>query len=109
MLIINSNGSKWYGQEPDGIPELLKALKKYTLDPSFEKYGNFVDHNPKYIGKKTQEKLNGCTRFFGNFIDRSHVFSIDTDDETIINELEAAIQQNKQTEAYQKARQEIYS
>jgi hypothetical protein len=46
MLLIISNGSKWAGEKPDTIDDLLNVLNKYTLDPNFEKYGNFVNLNP---------------------------------------------------------------
>jgi hypothetical protein len=41
-LTIRSNGSKWYGEDPDPIEVLFDTLGKHPLDPSFEDYGNFV-------------------------------------------------------------------
>lgn len=30
------------------IDDFCEKLKKYTLDPTFEKYGNFIHKNPKF-------------------------------------------------------------
>ena len=70
--IINSNGSKWAGQEPDTIETLLDVLAHHPLDNTFEPF--FEDG-----------------RFFGNFRNLSHVFSIDTDDADVIAQLNSAI------------------
>jgi hypothetical protein len=93
MTTVNWNGSKFLGQEPDSIEVLFERLKTYTLDPIFENYGNFVHLRP---GRPTH--------FFGNFLYPSHAFSIDTDDQELIERLVAAIKANKQTPAYLRAR-----
>ena len=62
---IISNGSKWLGQAPDGINELLETLDRCVLDPSFEDCGGFVHHHK-----------DGSYRVMGNFHDVSHVFNI---------------------------------
>lgn len=49
MLKIISNGSKWAGEQPDSIEQLIKVLEQYPLDPTFEKYGNFIVSNPNKI------------------------------------------------------------
>ena len=89
---IQSNGSRWAGQAPASVDELLDVLARETLDPRFEKYGNFIlrDETP--------------LRFWGNFLSVSHVFSIDTDDAALIERLTAAIRANQQRPAYQTAR-----
>ncbi len=55
---ITSNGSKWAGETPDTIDDLLKVLASDPLDRVFEKYGNFT---------YPSEETKGMTRFFGNF------------------------------------------
>lgn len=95
---IDSNGSKWLGEEPDSIDTLCDVLKNYCLDPSFEDYGNFctcLDSEPQ-IGAP-----EGSFRFWGNFLELSHVFSIDTNDPTVINHLTTLIRANQQREDYQ--------
>lgn len=79
MLEIISNGSKWSGQNTDSIEELLNVLDRYSLDPSFEDYGNFVNNNPTWVKAEAKEMYKGCTKFFGNFSTYSHVFNIITE------------------------------
>jgi len=63
--IINSNGSKWAGQSPDGLEVLEKRLKENKLDlHSFAKCG-FVSYHDENV------------TLFGNFLDISHVFNIE--------------------------------
>jgi len=107
MIKIISNGSKFYGQEPDTIEILLDVLKKETLDPYWEKLGNFVDRNPNWLKKEAKEKYKDCTVIFGNFSSVSHVFNIITDEEELIQKLEQAINNNKQTVEYQELRKTI--
>jgi len=106
MLEIISNGSKWAGQEPDSIKELIEALKEYPLDPIFEKYGNFINPNPQFLKAEAQEKYAGCTSFWGNFHTVSHGFNIFTDEPEVIEMLSAAIRANLSTKAYKQARRE---
>jgi len=107
MIEIVSNGSKWYGQQPDIIETLLEVLSKNTLDPKFEKYGNFIQRNPNWLKKEIAEKYKGCTVIFGNFYSLSHVFNIITDEEELIQQLEKAINKNKQKQEYQELRKII--
>ena len=107
MLIINSNGSKWCGQPPDTIDELKDALKNYTLDPAFEQYGNFVNRAPKWDKPELNERFKGCTTIFGNFLTYSHVFSIITNDEHLINEIEGLVAENKERPEYRAAKADI--
>lgn len=104
MLEIESNGSKWFGQQPDSIEKLKDVLKNYTLDPAFERCGNFVNRKPQWVRKELIEKYKGCTIIFGNFLALSHVFRIITDDEEFISEMEALINENKKRPEYQEAR-----
>lgn len=103
---IISNGSKWAGQEPDSIEDLIKVLEEYTIDERFfAKYGvdrdgrytsnedsiyEYKNHNP--INNRT---LEGFYLFFGNFEEISHVFNIETNDKEVIDKLVKAIKANK--------------
>lgn len=85
---INSNGSKWAGQAPDTIEQLLDVLNNYALDRRFEEGGNFImDREPG-------------VRFWGNFLKLSHVFSIDTDEPQTIERLTKAIRENQKRPDY---------
>jgi hypothetical protein len=77
--IIHSNGSKFLGQKPDTIPQLIDVLNKHRLN----KFQSI---------RKDQE--NDRMHFSGNFVDRSHVFHIETNDPEIIKELTWAMKQN---------------
>jgi hypothetical protein len=93
---IHSNGSKWAGQEPDTVEQLLGVLDREVLDRRF--HGMFITREPKLVngGRLTP----GTVRFFGNFLTVSHVFRIDTDDADIIAKLTRAIRRNQRQEAY---------
>jgi glutamate synthase domain-containing protein 2 len=105
--IIKLNGSKWYGQQPDTIEVLLDVLGREPLDPTFESYGNFVNHNPVFLHKEAKEKYKGCTTISGNFMEYSHVFSIITDDAELIEKLETAIRKNQATPEYKAFKTQI--
>lgn len=91
-ITILSNGSKWYGEEPDTIDKLLEILATEPLDPSFEDYGNFVWLE------------DGFWHVFGNFWSVSHVFRIQSRSHEAIASIEAALRANQTTAAYQQAR-----
>lgn len=90
---IISNGSKWAGDSPDTIDDLLAVLGTHALDRTFEpeQFGNFIFQH---------DKQPGITCFFGNFAELSHVFNIDTDDQNVIDLLTAAIRANQQRPDY---------
>ena len=88
---IISNGSKWYGEAPDSIDKLLEVLKDNTLDPRFSEYGNFIIADGVSV------------RFFGNFLNLSHVFNIRTDDPSVIAKLTRAIRENLRRDDYRAA------
>ena len=88
---IKSNGSKWYGEQPDSIEKLLEVLETEPLDKSFERYGNFYEPT---------EGISGSINFFGNFFTVSHVFNIDTNDIKLIKKLANAIENNKKRADY---------
>lgn len=106
MLEIISNGSKWYGEKPDTIEDLIQVLNTEILDPSFEDYGNFINLNPTWLKKDFAEKYKGCVKIFGNFMTVSHVFNIITDQSEIIQKLTEAINKNKGTEEYKRFSQQ---
>ena len=87
---IISNGSHWMGEALDTIEELLVVLATEPLDHTFERYGNFIlpprDGHP--------------VRFWGNFARVSHVFSIYTDDQEVIERLTTAIRLNQDRDDY---------
>ena len=104
MLIINSNGSKSFEQQPDTIEELKEVLKNHTLDPIFELYGNFVNRTPGWDDTELNKRYKGCATIFGNFLTLSHGFNIITDDEQLIIEIEGIVTENKKRPEYQAAK-----
>lgn len=91
---IVSNGSGYIGT----VDDLLARLATATLDPTFEKYGNFVHRT----------RADGVTYFFGNFANYSHVFNINTNDPAVITPLRRAIRENINTAAYAIFRGQFY-
>jgi hypothetical protein len=100
MLTITSNGSKWAGEAPDELGKLLERLEKNTLHPMFEQYGDFI--LPPTVAH------DRVTRFWGNFIDVSAVFSIDTDEAAMVKMLTDAIRANQATERYREAAKHVH-
>lgn len=96
MLVIHSNG----GGKPQPIEALFARLESDTLDRSFEAFGDFMQRDPISV---TGEPLGppGMVSIFGNFLTYSHVFSIWTDDEALIEKLAALIAANKARDEYQ--------
>ena len=98
---IISNGSKWAGEAPDSIATLLDVLGTHALHRLFESHlgegtGAFIS----VCQASEKWALPGTTRFHGNFIGLSHVFSIDTDDPDLIDRLTAAIKANVERPDY---------
>lgn len=87
---IWSNGSKWAGEEPDSLAVLEKMLKRHTLDPCFEGFGNFA-----YQAK-------GIYRLLGNFRAVSHVFYIETTSKKLFRKFKRLIRINQKKEDYKK-------
>jgi hypothetical protein len=104
---IKSNGSKWYGESPDTIDQLIDVLNKHALDPTFENYGNFINEYSPQQWTDSNKNLKGCISFFGNFYTLSHVFNIITNDPVVIDKLTKAIRANQATEAYKQAKIKI--
>ena len=97
MLEIQSNGSKWAGQEPDNIEVLLEMLAKEPLDRTYEDCFYYPLEDDF---RKRHNYPEGTIAFSGNFFKYSHVFNIRTDELSIIKQLTQAIEANKQTDAY---------
>lgn len=104
--VINSNGSRWYGQEPATVEELIEVLGQEPLDRTFERFGGFISDisTVEAWGRPVvpeQFRTEPHTiRFFGNFLKLSHVFNIDTNDPDVIDRLTKAIQANQQRPDY---------
>lgn len=88
---IKNNGSRFRGQEPGTLEELLVVLQVQPLDPRFEPYANF------------REEAQGQTVFWGNFFAVCHPFDIQTDDPDVIEQLLSAIRANQERANYQAA------
>ena len=80
------NPEKPWSFMEDTKENILNHLEKYTLDPVFEKYGNFV-YIPTWTDEEAAEKYKGLTAICGNFLTYSHAFSLYTDDTELIVEL----------------------
>lgn len=91
MTTIHHNGSRWAGEAPATVEELLNVLATEALDRRFEAYGNFIVNSALH---------QGTVSFFGNFYALSHGFSIETDDAQTIRALTASIRENQKTPAY---------
>jgi hypothetical protein len=89
---IQSNGSKWAGDEPDSIDQLFEVLASHVLDRRFECP---LGHAFISVCQASERwAIPGTTRFHGNFLTLSHVFSIDTDEPELVARLTAAIEAN---------------
>ncbi|WLD93180.1 hypothetical protein [Alkalihalobacillus sp. AL-G] len=102
MLYIDANGPEWSASDPDNLPALVKRLKSEPLDPIYEGIGNFiVPYRPSGTAGETK-RFKGCTHFFGHFATSSYVFSLVTDEKTVIDSLTAEIRMNQCRPDYQK-------
>lgn len=90
------------------IDDFIEKLQKYTLDPQFEQYGNFIRKNPKFPkNPEMTEKYKGWYSLFGNFYDYSNAFSILINDEKLVKKLRRLIRKNQRSEKYVNARNGI--
>ena len=108
FVFIASNGSKWMGEEEDDVPALLEVLGRAELD--VDRFKSFITINPcrgvknprYYPGAGQLQWIDGprlfavepVVRFFGNFVNLSHVFQIYTNDTDTIDLLTKAIEAN---------------
>lgn len=60
---IHSNGSKWAGETPNSLAQLLIMLDSEPLDPAFLRYG-------------FRELYKGEAHYLGNFANLSNVFHV---------------------------------
>lgn len=97
------NPEKPWSFMDDTKENILKDLAEYTLNPTFEEYGNFV-YMPTWCDEWSEEKYKGLTAISGNFLKYSHAFSLLTDDKELIEELIEAIRKNQETEEYKQAK-----
>lgn len=94
MIHVQSFGS---GLTPTGLTTqavvacMERLLGEFTLDPTFEQHGDFID------GPSQGEQL---VRFFGNFMDYSHVFQFATDEQWAIDRLYDLIRGHQQSARY---------
>lgn len=107
--LVQHVGSPWTPKR-DPLRELFRALETYTLDPTFEAYGDFISETvPEIAHILNEEKSAGLdtrrtVHVWGNFYDFSCVFSVYTDDDALIAKITAAVRANKDTDAYRAAR-----
>lgn len=108
MFDLNMQGS---------LEALFDLLTQEALDPTFEKYGNFIEQPRMSVltgydsgtaiwedrGPTYPDRPNAL-QFFGNFLNYSFVFDITTDDPEMIVRLTTAIRANQQLDAYRAAR-----
>lgn len=89
-VTILSNGSKWAGEPPDSLENLVEVLGQYPLERRFERYGNFVETDSK----------TGKVILFGNFMNLSHVFRIHADTAEEVAHVIEAIRENQKRPDY---------
>lgn len=82
------------------LERLFDMVYHFTLDPTFERYGDFVSRNPRLV----RGGRGDYTALFGNFYDYSFVFNIETKDEKLIARFANAVAENKKKESYQRAK-----
>ena len=95
MLEIIANGSNTYPYQKSTLSDLYRLLETYTLDPVFERYGEFVNRTPCWIDGETARKYSGASVIAGNFLSYSHAFYLITDQEELIRSLERLIEKNR--------------
>lgn len=125
MIRIESNGSRWNGEPPAAIDELLAVMASTPLCPSFvdladqpgdrpfegaarvaRQNPDWTPHSPRNVsrwldGDPIYPESPDARRFFGNFAEVSHVFCIDTDEPELLERLRTAIADNMATPAFQ--------
>lgn len=102
--VVISNGSKWAGESPDSIPQLIIRLKEFTIQEIFfEKMqiGKNPETDEPIYGNINPISISGNThRFHGNFEEVSAVFNIYTTDSELILTLSRAIKENRGWKLY---------
>jgi len=101
QTIIHTNGSKWAGEAPDSIDKLIERLSMYTIEERFfSKFQRGYGKDKKRYTLCPISKEDGMYMFFGNFLEISGVFRIETNDPAVINQLKPAIMNNKGWKEY---------
>lgn len=98
--IVLSNGHLRTETIEAAIDVLIEILRDHPLNRLFEKYGNFVERDARNLRGEWLEGVENAVSFFGNFFDRSHVFSIVSNDAHHVERLCAAIAANRQRADY---------
>lgn len=93
----------------DTEENILDSLQRYTLDPIFEFYGNFINPSPKWKKEELAIRYAGCTVISGNFLNYSHAFRLVTNDVDLISRMTDAIEKNKRSPEYQAACKELFT
>jgi hypothetical protein len=105
ILLINSNGPPSHHPQ-ESLDLLFDLLATEPLDRKFEQFGNFLyaagsqRHgfvNPELRDAARRDKL---VHVWGNFLHRSHVFSISTNDKQLLQRLSRAIRANQKRADY---------
>ncbi len=81
FTLITSNGSRWAGEPPATVEELLEVLKHQP-----------VEHWTSSSAPRSSPEVK---TFFGNFQDVSHVFNITSNDPQVVRALSRAIRANR--------------
>lgn len=88
---------------PINLDRLRELLRTEPLDSTFERFGNFVIRNPMLAFKPPRLAYPdnpAMVHFFGNFANYSFVFSFNTDEQGLIDEMEALIRANQAMPEY---------
>lgn len=114
MKDIERHPLKWQEAKKLGGFEGLKLmLQYYTLDPTFENYGDFI--KPVNLFHYRKDKRKDITKKYtllGNFLNVSFVFNSFNHDELTekqYKELKKLIDKNKASEEYQKAKKDLFN
>ena len=106
FLYIVSNGSKWAGEEPDDLDDLLLMLGSHPLREERGDHGEVdpcegirnddrkTPNAPRWVNGPRLFAVDGVRHYSGNFEDISHVFSLYTNDRDTIATLDAALAKN---------------
>lgn len=106
-VYIQYCGSRWAGEAPGSVEELLSVMASHPLDVERLGADYFITENPcegvqeqgpsgkmEWVDGEPFYKAPGWYRFSGNFADLSHAFGIDTNDKETIQALKKAIAAN---------------
>lgn len=85
--IVLSNGHLRTETADAAIDALIEILRDHPLNRLFEKYGDFVERDARNLRGEWLEGVENAVSFFGNFFDRSHIFSIVSNDPDHVDRL----------------------